>query len=946
MRVDQGTTPTSAEGLRFGPFCLLPRQRVLLDDDVPVRLGSRALEILLLLVERAGQFVGNDEIVARVWPKVVVVEGNLRVHIAELRKALGDRRDGHRYIVNVPNRGYSFIATVSRGPAPQRPADAPRPRTAHGLPAPLNRVIGRDQAVEALSEQVKQHRLVTLVGAGGIGKTTIALTVAAAFAQAAAQRRFAGVFFADLASLADARLVASTLASALGLGAPVDGAMPSLLTFLHDKQLLLLFDNCEHVVEAVAEIAEGILRSAAGVHILATSREPLRAEGEWIQRLQALDLPPTSRGLTARQALAFPAVELFVERASAALDNFVLHDADVVVAIDICRRLDGIPLAIELAAARVDPYGVRGVAAALDDCFSLLSKGRRTALPRHQTLRATLDWSFGLLSPRDRTILLRLAVFAGSFTLESACAVAAWDGLTNADVLEGVSDLVDKSLVAADMSGDEVFFRQLDTTRAYAAERLAQSEDAAAMRRRHAEHCAALLQRAAAEWQSAPTHTWLHTYGRRIDDVRAAMAWAFSDDGDIGLGVSITVRAAPLFFQLSLSEEQRQHAERALQAVTLAGGIEPKLEFELRIVYGHMLFNTRGLRPETDQAFKRSLQIAVEVGDPGMLALAYSTCWMGAYQRGEPALMLDYAQKFEALTASQGDPAFSLMYDRMKAPALHFLSKQSESRLCCERSLAESSMVRPPFLSGSQIDRRVSVGTILGRVLWLQGLPEQAEQAASQSIDVAVREGEAVALAFTLAFCACPLALWSGQFILARERIAWLVRHTRERLLLSWHKYGLAYQSLLSWLETGAAGLPPLQEGPPPQLIELLATLSPAHASEAAFARGEAGLAGWCGAELLRLRGEQLFAADPQAARELLLRSLALAERDGALVWELRTSTSLVRVSFGTRDEAKAVEQLGSVLNRVTEGFATPDVRAAADLYRQATGTGHPGVQK
>src|SRR5258706_3886442 len=263
--------------IRFGSFCLLPVQRVLLENDAPIRLGNRALDILVLLVERAGEFVSSEEIVSRVWPTTVVVEGNLRVHIAGLRKALGDGRGGQRYIVNVPNRGYSFIAAISHSVAATSASEPAPRRTTAGLPAPLHRIIGRDRAIEALSEQLKQHRLVTLVGAGGIGKTTIAVTVAAAAADQPSRSRWTGVRFVDLAPLADAQLVPSALAAVLCLTAVVDDSMPNLLAFLHDQSLLILLDNCEHVISAVADMVETILRGALDVHILATSREPLRA---------------------------------------------------------------------------------------------------------------------------------------------------------------------------------------------------------------------------------------------------------------------------------------------------------------------------------------------------------------------------------------------------------------------------------------------------------------------------------------------------------------------------------------------------------------------------------------------------------------------------------------------------------------------------------------------
>ncbi len=465
--VDQPMAPAAAETIRFGPFCLTPADRTLRENGQPVHLGSRAIEMLMLLVERAGQFVRNDEIFERVWPRTVVVEGNLRVHMAALRKALHDGRDGRRYIVNVPNGGYSFVQRVVRTRT-ERPAVPAMAAARGGLPASLTRIIGQDQTVQALSEQLRHHRLVTLVGAGGVGKTVIGLA-AAALALQAPQPPWERLQIVDLASLTQETLVPCVLAQALGHAAGPGNPVSDLPEVVRDRRLLIVLDTCEHLVAAVASLVETILRAAPGVHILATSREPLRAEGEWVQRVQALASPPRGAPMPAREALAFPAIELFVERASAAMDGFVLIDPDVPALIDICHRLDGIPLAIELAAARIDGLGIGGIASGVGEGFALLTKHRHTAPPRHQSLRATMDWSYALLSVREQTVLQRLAVLEGSFSPPIACAVGGGDDLSPAEVLEAVTDLVSRSLVTAEVCGGSVVFRMLETTRRYAA---------------------------------------------------------------------------------------------------------------------------------------------------------------------------------------------------------------------------------------------------------------------------------------------------------------------------------------------------------------------------------------------------------------------------------------------------------------------------------------------
>jgi predicted ATPase/DNA-binding winged helix-turn-helix (wHTH) protein len=466
VRQQHPEPPPPAEGaIGFGPFRLLPTRRLLLAGDQPVRIGSRAMDLLIALVERPGALIGKDELLARAWPNLFVEEGNLKVQIAGLRRALGDDRGSHRYLVTIPGRGYRFVAPVTRTQAPSPPATALR---VHNLPARVTRMIDRTDSVRALAAQLPRRRLITIVGPGGIGKTTVALAVAETLIDACEH----GARFVDLAQVSDPLAVPGALAAALGLEPDPQAPLARLIAALADQRLLLVLDNCEHVIEAAEALAARVLRGAPGVRILATSREPLRAEGERVHRLSPLASPPAAAGLSAAAALGFPAVQLFVERAAATLGQFELADQDAPIVAGICRRLDGIPLAIELAAARIDAFGVRGLAAQLDDMLRLLTGGRRPAPARQQSLRAALDWGHGLLPERERVVLRRLALFGGGFTLEAATTVAASAGISAAQVVEGIANLVAKSLLTADHGGAAPCYRLLATTRALALEKL------------------------------------------------------------------------------------------------------------------------------------------------------------------------------------------------------------------------------------------------------------------------------------------------------------------------------------------------------------------------------------------------------------------------------------------------------------------------------------------
>jgi predicted ATPase/DNA-binding winged helix-turn-helix (wHTH) protein len=489
---DAVSTSSLNEVVSFGPYRLDPVRHVLREGDKTLRLGSRALEILIMLVERAGEIVTKSELLSRVWPKCVVQEATLRVHIAALRKALGEDEGGVRYVENYSGRGYRFVGHVVRTYAApwsgsadscesvpfKTPVGSP---CTGNLPAPLDTMVDRTQAINMLAARIPLRRFVTIVGPGGMGKTTVALALAAKLLCIYQH----GVVFVDLAALEKPAMVTRALAVALGLEPVDDDPAPTILAYLKHRSMLILLDNCEHVVEAAAGLAETVLRGAPKVHLLATSREPLRAGSEYVHRLQPLETPVSNTMLTCTEAMAFPAIKLFVERAFAGLDTFELQDADIPFVVEICRRLDGNPLAIELAAARVDLFGLRGLSARLGDCLQLLTRGRRTAVRRHQSLRASLDWSYGLLSPLEQVILRRLGIFPGSFDIEAANAVVSEDHRSARDIFDGLTNLVSKSLLTVDVTGAAALYRLLETTRAYALERLNESDEAARVEQLH-----------------------------------------------------------------------------------------------------------------------------------------------------------------------------------------------------------------------------------------------------------------------------------------------------------------------------------------------------------------------------------------------------------------------------------------------------------------------------
>lgn len=471
--------------LAFGPFVFVPGRRLLLRGDVPLRLGGRALDLLAALVERPGVLMSKRELMSRVWPDTVVEDCNLKVNMAALRRALGDEPGMARYIATVTGRGYRFVAPVRAvgSPAPARPALAAAP--SHNLPLVMATIFGRADAIDAIRRDLDVTRLVTIVGPGGIGKTTVALAVA----EQAIESYRDGVWLVDLAQVKDPGLVPQAIAKAMA--APLQGSnmLAALCEALREREMLLVFDSCEHIIDAAAVCIDRILMQAAGVRALVTSREPLQLSGERIRRLSGLGTPPSCAPLSAQEALAFPAVQLFVNRAVDRLETFKLRDVEAPAVADICRRLDGLALAIELAATRIDAFGVDGLLRQLDDLFGLLVRCG-DGPERHRTLAATLDWSYRLLSADEAALLRAVSVFPGVFDAEGAAAVS---GLPAAHTAMALSELVAKSLLTVDVEGAQVTYRLLSTTRLYGLEKLHASSEERPTRQRHATYAAVVL---------------------------------------------------------------------------------------------------------------------------------------------------------------------------------------------------------------------------------------------------------------------------------------------------------------------------------------------------------------------------------------------------------------------------------------------------------------------
>ena len=921
-----------------------------------VPLGGRAFDIVAVLVGSAGELVTKEQLMEQIWSGVFVEEIALRVHIAAIRKAFGSDRG---MLETAVGRGYRLLGTWEIRDPTEPPkaimlaqADAGSGAASTNLPTSMSGLIGRTPIIVHLQELLSAYRVITLTGPGGIGKTVLALEAA----RAILPTLDGDCVFVELASVSDPRLVPSTVARTLSL--KLDGEETSdeaVARTLASRRMLLVLDNCEHVVDAVAPFAETVVSRCPFITILTTSRETLRIDGEHVYRVPPLEVPsgtePASRS-------ASPAVELFLARAKASGVVFSTEE-DLNAIASICRRLDGIPLAIEFAAARAVTLGAPKVAASLDDRFNVLTTGRRTALPRHRTLRATLDWSYELLSGAEAGVLCRLAVFAREFSLDAAIFVAAADPAGT--VTEHLATLAAKSLVVVDLRANSPQYRLLDTTRVYAMEKLRAGGEYRRTARRLAEFYIELFARADAESRSMPQGEWLAIHAPHIDNVRAALDWAFSDEGDEQIGVNLMAAAVSLWVQLSMLAECRERVQLALARLDGANGSD-RLRMQLSAALGWSLMYGVGRAREAGPAWATVLELAEALDDRDYRLRALWGLCIDQFNNGQFQKALELARRFSAVAANSSDPIESMMADRLFATTLHYLGDQNSARHHIDRVVTQLAVVpQKTQIVRFSFDVRVSTHYFQARILWLQGLADQALRVVAKNIEEGRASGHALTFCSVLGQGACPLAYFSGDFDAAEIYCAALLDHTERYPIRLWHLWAQCFKGMLM-IKRGdiEGGLTVLRSGldgagearflprfllPLGELaagLGLAGELGEGHAIvDDTLARCENREERWFVAELLRIKGELLLretgGKSASDAERCFAASIGLARQQGALFWELRSSLDLARLKIGQDQLAEAKVLVLPVYEKFTEGFEIADLRNARLLLEMSS---------
>ena len=941
----------AGEIISFGPYRLMATERLLTRDNMPVEIGGRALDILIALTDRRGQVLSKRELRNFVWPDATVEEANLRMHITALRRALRDRQDGTRYIVNVPGRGYSFVAPTRRSFVPDASARSATLVGPQDLPPLPPALIGRKQAIATLSSLLLSRRFVSVIGPGGIGKTTIAVALAYGLRQDFGDD---GVFFVDLGSITDPARVAGAVASAIGcVGREVDPE-PSILAFLCNRRALIILDSCEHLIKAAARFAERLFREAPSLHLLTTSREILRVEGENVHLLMPLESPLEDRPSVV-QALASSAVQLFMERAAASGYGNGLNDADAPVVAGICRALDGIALAIELAASRVGVYGIQGTADLLNNGARLMLQGRRSALPRHQTLQAMFDWSFELLSEYEQRLFSRLSVFVGQFTLEAAQSICAETDEEAQRISNAIVSLVDKSLIAISSRSGPAYFRLLDMTRAYAAVKLSERGEEETIAKRHARYFADFLDPVITKSSGLNVRD-AAAYAPHMGNIRKAIAWSFSQSEDASIPVELAARTAPLFLELSLFSECQEYCQKALGALRERDrGTQRELELREALAISSMW--TRGISEEVRLAIKRGLELSEALRDWRRHICFLSGLNIFLVRLGDFGGSLAAAKRIAAVAEAAGYTAEKVIAEWMLGASYHFAGDQLAALRHCERGFQLELDAPPVQVNLFGFDHRVRALVGLARSLWLRGLPDQARKVAHKTIYEAAEQerpiSECIALLYTI-----PVFLWCGDFDEAALPIEVAIAKASKYSLAPYHALGLALKGELMMAKGDAlAAVEVLRQALKALRAQHHHIVTPSVAC--ALAEGLAR----CGQfeealvtidevrvhveevretfwlpDLLRVRGTILLARpepDLAAAEDALLGSIDGARKQSAPSWELRAAIPLAQMWWQQGRNSDASAMLEEIYQRFTEGFATMDLVKARRLLNE-----------
>jgi len=917
--------------IRIGNLAILPERREVYSDGELVVLGARALDVLFVLLGANGALVTKSELLREVWPTTVVEDNNLHVHVSTLRRLLGDNR---KLLVSVSGRGYRLLRPdgsedVAR--ADRHSAWAAPEETSRTSGSPL---FGREQCLTKIIESLELHSVVTLVGAGGIGKTSLAREVG----RLSAEKYPGGVWTVELAHQTSLDSIPAAVASAMGFAVPQDArATEAIFSLIGHRPTLLILDNCEHLIDAAAAFVHCLSRSNTSWKVLATSRESLRIPEERPYHVDPLDVPENEQsGLS---ILELSAVQLFLARARAVSPQFGSDIGSLALVGEVCKRLDGIPLAIELAASRAAVLGINVLAENIDARIQTLTGGQRDALPRHQTLKATFDWSYNLLSRFERVVLNRLAVLRGDFSLSDACAIAGAEEFPDDKISEAILALVNKSLISLDTAKPQCPYKLLETTRSYALQRLTDDGERSLAEHRRAAYLCRKFKHIQDVSGAKGVEESLTEIFRRFENFRAALDWSFSPSGNAVIGRELAELIVPRLFDLSLVRECASRALQALNSFTEGTTQSAECGTVLRLLsaYASGLVYVKGPCPETLQTWMRVRDLAVCQQEPWFETRALWGEWNWHQYGGSPRNALRDAKRFQALANRHSNEPHQILAHRLIGIAMHYCGNHLEAHARLKRMLAR--YIHPKHgrdVVGVGVNHRLVAQATVIRILLVTGGIDEACRLCISTLDEVNRYGHGMTTAYVLVESAIPLSFFTNDTKLLRSAIAQLHDISVRFGFEIWRICGQCFsflaalmdeyddqlavrfeQSIAEMRVTGYLAPLTLLHGMMATVFERagkddcalkLITCSLQHCEDT----GEY----WYYPELFRIKADILGKIEslqyaPKEAESLLLSAMSLARKQGARFFELRAAVSLAKLyrAHGSEGKATAVLQ-------------------------------------
>lgn len=904
------------EEIRFGEWRLYPALRLLLHRETAVQLTTRAFDVLLELIRAEGEPVSKDMLLTRVWGNEVVEENNLQAQISAIRRVLGKDRN---LIVTEFGRGYRFAGILHHPSSSSSPQVSPLVQSS----ALLTPLLGRDAALTELSALLRTHRLISILGPAGTGKTRLARELGERLRLLYQD----GVHIAELAQISDPIHLWPVLSQALQISPGPSQSDPATRERLAQLHCLLVVDNCEHLVNAVSQAVIQLLGMAPHITVLITSQAALQIAGETRYLLPPLAVP--DKTLQAAATLqSYPAVRLFVERGRANWHDFHPSPETLWLIGDLCRHLDGIPLAIELAASRIPVMSVQEIHAGLDDRFWLLSNAPDTTLPRHQTIKTAVDWSYRLLNEREQRLFRSLGIFPDTFTMKSVADIDAIYGKDHWHIVNDLQRLLALSMLQVVSHEPVTRFRLLETLRMYAIEKLHEHGEYARLSAMHTAYCRHIVRQSMTDWFTLSTGDWRHQYGYLINDLRAALQRTLRHQEDIAIGADILQSMVPFWVEYSLYDECQRYIQPLLQEKNGPIVLTHEQKMALSAAAGKASTWASGPTPATHVAWRTALTLGEQIANDEVRLQAHYGLWLYHLRTGGLDEALHHAEAMCQLSDLRHDEEALATGRRLKGVALHFLGQHSEGRAYLERSLGwfEQGNAGHPFRFG--LDQQAAGQAFLSRLLWLQGETTAARTMAWRGVRRAVGLQHVCTLCCALAEGACMTAALNRNVRQVVRAATWLVRLASDNGLLFWQVYG---ELFLAWAKRGAeanglfASLSTtgLDWQYSPLLMEIR------HDLVQQWDHHNTRTCLWVMPELLRLKASTV---PPAERKTLLALALEQARRQGEAAWILRIANDLAPLLAAGGEQNKAESLLVSALAGVDPHFPTADLRRAAEL--------------